>query len=90
MNLEMTGCSMNDKNENLMLQQEGVPSGSTGLRHCAGCGVQIVERWLLLAMDRYWHIGCLKCQCCNVVLGEVGQSCYLKGGMILCKADYRR
>ncbi|KYM92562.1 LIM domain transcription factor LMO4-B [Atta colombica] len=70
--------------------QEGVPSGSTGLRQCAACGVQIVERWLLLAMDRYWHIGCLKCTYCNVVLGEIGQSCYTKSGMILCKADYRR
>jgi len=73
-----------------MLQQEGVPSASTGLRQCAACGVQIVERWLLLAMDRYWHIGCLKCTYCNVVLGEIGQSCYTKSGMILCKADYRR
>lgn len=79
-----------DKNANLMLQQEGVPSGSTGLRQCAACGVQIMERWLLLAMDRYWHIGCLKCSYCHVVLGEIGQSCYTKSGMILCKADYRR
>ncbi|XP_018339444.1 PREDICTED: LIM/homeobox protein Lhx9-like isoform X2 [Trachymyrmex septentrionalis] len=77
-------------NNNCTLKQEGVPSGSTGLRQCAACGVQIVERWLLLAMDRYWHIGCLKCTYCNVVLGEIGQSCYTKSGMILCKADYRR
>ncbi|XP_070158870.1 uncharacterized protein [Polyergus mexicanus] len=77
-------------NNNCTLKQEGGPSGSTGLRHCAGCGVQIVERWLLLAMDQYWHIGCLKCTYCQVVLGEIGQSCYTKSGMILCKTDYRR
>ena len=41
-------------------------------------------------MDQYWHIGCLKCTYCQVVLGEIGQSCYTKSGMILCKTDYRR
>lgn len=70
--------------------QEGGPSGPTGIQQCAGCGGQIVERWLLLAMDRYWHNGCLKCSYCGAALAEIGHSCYTRSGMILCKSDYRR
>lgn len=77
-------------NNNCTLKQEGGPSAPTSTQLCAGCGGQIVERWLLLAMDRYWHNGCLKCTYCNATLSELGQSCYTKSGMILCKADYRR
>lgn len=73
-----------------LLQQEGGPSGPTGIQQCAGCGGQIVERWLLLAMDRYWHNGCLKCSYCGAALAEIGHSCYTRSGMILCKSDYRR
>ncbi|XP_029176992.1 LIM/homeobox protein Lhx9-like [Nylanderia fulva] len=77
-------------NNNCTLKQEGGPSRPTGLRLCAGCGVQIVERYLLFAMDQYWHIGCLKCTYCQVILGDVGGTCYTKSGMILCKTDYTR
>lgn len=73
-----------------LLQQEGGPSGPTGIQQCAGCGGQIVERWLLLAMDRYWHNSCLKCTYCGAALAEIGHSCYTRSGMILCKSDYRR
>lgn len=77
-------------NNNCTLKQEGGPSGPTGIQQCAGCGGQIVERWLLLAMDRYWHNGCLKCSYCGAALAEIGHSCYTRSGMILCKSDYRR
>ncbi|KAJ7383482.1 spinal cord association neuron differentiation [Desmophyllum pertusum] len=59
-----------------------------GIRSCGGCGEKILDRFLLLALDQYWHVNCLKCSCCSVRLGEVGTSCYAKGGMILCKNDY--
>lgn len=59
-----------------------------GIRTCGGCSEKILDRFLLLALDQYWHVNCLKCSCCNVRLGEVGTSCYAKGGMILCKTDY--
>lgn len=70
--------------------QEGGPNGPAGIQQCAGCGGQIVERWLLLAMDRYWHNGCLKCSYCGAALAEIGHSCYTRGGMILCKSDYKK
>lgn len=59
-----------------------------GIRSCGGCGEKILDRFLLLALDQYWHVNCLKCSCCNVRLGEIGTSCFFKGGMILCKTDY--
>ncbi|KAK7095282.1 LIM domain transcription factor LMO4.1-like [Littorina saxatilis] len=57
---------------------------------CAGCGRGIQDRFLLHALDRYWHTGCLKCSCCQAQLGEIGKSCFTKAGMILCRNDYIR
>ncbi|GFO02149.1 LIM domain transcription factor lmo4-like [Plakobranchus ocellatus] len=68
--------------------QHQVPGGNP--KQCAGCGVRIQDRFLLLAMDRYWHTGCLKCSCCQAQLGEIGTSCFTKAGMILCRNDYIR
>uniref|UniRef100_A0A4W5RLX2 LIM domain only 4a n=1 Tax=Hucho hucho TaxID=62062 RepID=A0A4W5RLX2_9TELE len=59
-------------------------------RSCAGCGGRIADRFLLFSMERYWHTRCLKCSCCHAQLGEIGTTCYSKGGMILCKNDYIR
>jgi hypothetical protein len=56
---------------------------------CAGCGARILDRFLLHAMDRYWHTGCLKCSCCQTNLEQLG-SCFTRSGMILCKNDYLR
>ncbi|XP_046735899.1 LIM/homeobox protein Lhx9-like [Diprion similis] len=77
-------------NNNCTLKQEEGPGGPTSIQQCAGCGGRIVERWLLLALDRYWHNGCLKCTCCGAALAEIGRSCFTKGNMILCKNDYTR
>ncbi|KAL5280540.1 LMO4.2 family protein [Megaselia abdita] len=60
------------------------------IKYCAGCGGKIMERYLLYALDRYWHNSCLKCYCCGATLGDIGSSCYTKAGMILCKPDYVR
>lgn len=57
---------------------------------CAGCGGKIIERFLLHALDRFWHNSCLKCSCCGAMLADIGTSCFTKGGMILCKQDYMR
>ncbi|XP_062854740.1 LIM domain transcription factor LMO4.1 isoform X1 [Trichomycterus rosablanca] len=59
-------------------------------RACAGCGGRIADRFLLFSMERYWHTRCLKCSCCQAQLGEIGTTCYSKGGMILCRSDYIR
>ncbi|KAG9270467.1 LIM domain transcription factor LMO4-B-like [Astyanax mexicanus] len=67
-----------------------VPGGVCQSRACAGCGGRISDRFLLFSMERYWHTRCLKCSCCQAQLGEIGTTCYSKGGMILCRADYIR
>lgn len=64
-------------------------NGSTQ-HECAGCGKTITERYLLKALDRFWHEDCLKCGCCDCRLGEVGSTLYTKADLILCKRDYLR
>uniref|UniRef100_A0A671TEJ0 LIM domain transcription factor LMO4-like n=2 Tax=Cyprininae TaxID=2743694 RepID=A0A671TEJ0_9TELE len=67
-----------------------VTGGACASRSCAGCGGHIADRFLLFSMERYWHTRCLKCSCCQAQLGEIGTTCYSKGGMILCRTDYIR
>ncbi|XP_056889900.1 LIM domain transcription factor LMO4.1-like isoform X2 [Takifugu flavidus] len=66
------------------------PGLSPAPRSCAGCGGRIWDRFLLFSMERYWHARCLRCSCCQAQLGDLGPSCYSKGGMILCRSDYLR
>lgn len=63
-------------------------NNNSPIKHCAGCGDKISDRFLLHALDRYWHNSCLKCTICNVMLADMGTSCYTRNGMILCKKDY--
>ncbi|XP_008183636.1 LIM/homeobox protein Lhx2 isoform X2 [Acyrthosiphon pisum] len=67
-------------------------NGSTAMiaRECANCGKRITERFLLKALDLFWHEDCLKCGCCDCRLGEVGSTLYTKANLILCKRDYLR
>lgn len=67
----------------------GGDSSSSYGKACAGCGGRILDRFLLHAMERYWHTGCLKCSCCQTNLEQLG-SCFTRSGMILCKNDYLR
>uniref|UniRef100_A0A8C6D9T5 LIM domain only protein 3 n=1 Tax=Moschus moschiferus TaxID=68415 RepID=A0A8C6D9T5_MOSMO len=48
----------------LSVQPDTKPKG------CAGCNRKIKDRYLLKALDKYWHEGCLKCACCDCRLGE--------------------
>lgn len=70
--------------------QPGGGGGPGGAQECAGCGKPITERFLLKALDLYWHEDCLKCGCCDCRLGEVGSTLYTKANLILCKRDYLR
>ncbi|CAG0889782.1 unnamed protein product, partial [Darwinula stevensoni] len=62
----------------------------SGASECAGCGKQITDRYLLKALDMYWHEDCLKCGCCDCRLGEVGSTFFTKANLFLCKRDYLR
>ncbi|KAI7789512.1 LIM domain transcription factor LMO4 isoform X1 [Triplophysa rosa] len=64
--------------------------GALAWKCCVGCGCKISDRFLLFALDGYWHFHCLKCSCCQAQLAEIGSSCFTKCGLILCKSDYIR
>uniref|UniRef100_A0A9L0JZE6 LIM domain only 4 n=1 Tax=Equus asinus TaxID=9793 RepID=A0A9L0JZE6_EQUAS len=87
-------CNIGEKqtmvNPGSSSQPPPVTAGSLSWKRCAGCGGKIADRFLLYAMDSYWHSRCLKCSCCQAQLGDIGTSCYTKSGMILCRNDYIR
>lgn len=56
---------------------------------CAGCGGKISDRYYLLAVDKQWHMRCLKCCECKLAL-ESELTCFAKDGSIYCKEDYYR
>ncbi|XP_067662093.1 LIM/homeobox protein Lhx9-like [Haliotis asinina] len=56
---------------------------------CAGCGGRIVERYYLLAVDKQWHVSCLKCSDCKFRL-DSELTCFARDGLIYCKEDYYR
>merc|ERR1712173_436324 len=68
----------------------GVQGKGSDVKECAGCHKKIHDKHVLKALDVYWHEECLKCSCCDARLGEVGQSLYTKGNLLLCKRDYLR
>ncbi|XP_051660224.1 rhombotin-1 isoform X3 [Manacus candei] len=75
-------------------KEDGVPMLSVQpkgkQKGCAGCNRKIKDRYLLKALDKYWHEDCLKCACCDCRLGEVGSTLYTKANLILCRRDYLR
>ncbi|CAH2278591.1 LIM domain only 3 isoform X1 [Pelobates cultripes] len=90
-------CSMRDHSAQLMHKREksfGIQMLSvqpdTKPKGCAGCNRKIKDRYLLKALDKYWHEDCLKCACCDCRLGEVGSTLYTKANLILCRRDYLR
>ena len=59
-------------------------------QECSGCKKKITDRYLLKAMDQFWHEDCLKCSCCDCRLGEVGSTLFTKANLMLCRRDYLR
>lgn len=60
---------------------------------CSYCTQPIVERFFLHTQDRlaranYYHMHCLRCQCCDAVLAEIDSTFYTKDNTLLCKSDY--
>ena len=37
-----------------------------------------------------WHESCLKCDCCDTLIGELGNNVYERHGLLFCKRDYLR
>ncbi|KAF7688724.1 hypothetical protein HF521_013531 [Silurus meridionalis] len=87
---KLSPVMVNSRVESSAVAVTGGGGGNGAGRSCAGCGGRISDRFLLFSMERYWHTRCLKCSCCQAQLGEIGTTCYSKGGMILCRNDYIR
>ena len=98
--------SLPSRGDMIMTASGGVQGKVSDVKECAGCNKKIHDKFvlkvgsigvlvcsltvILQAMDLYWHEDCLKCGCCDARLGEVGQSLYTKGNLLLCKRDYLR
>lgn len=63
---------------------------SKELKICAQCNKKIEGKFLLRALDQFWHEECLKCSYCNTQLSDLSFKFYIKGDQILCKRDYIR
>lgn len=56
---------------------------------CDGCGLKILDRYYLFAVDKRWHATCLQCsQCTRTLATEI--KCFYRDGNIYCKTDYQR
>ncbi len=58
-------------------------------RICFGCGTFINEPYYLMIINHSWHLSCLKCFDCGILL-EQEKTCFTKNGQIFCKDDYLR
>ena len=59
-------------------------------RFCAHCESKINTKYVLQALDKFWHEDCLKCSCCSRQLAELSSTFYYKENMLLCREDYIR
>ncbi|KAL3307750.1 LIM domain only 4 [Cichlidogyrus casuarinus] len=72
-------------------QKQWDPHSDQAPKHvCAACCRPIEEKTLLDALDRFWHVYCLKCSCCGARLADIGSSFFVKADMFLCREDYAR
>ncbi|XP_064456980.1 LIM homeobox transcription factor 1-beta-like isoform X2 [Ornithodoros turicata] len=68
-----------------VLPGDDVSSANTVTSVCVGCGLPIVDRYILRVMELSWHESCLQCSVCHAHLQE---SCYSRDRKLFCKADY--
>lgn len=61
----------------------------TEYRHCVACSEPITDKYLLQVSDQTWHVKCLRCCICQLVL-EKQPSCFIKDDSIYCKQDYAK
>ncbi|CAG9533525.1 unnamed protein product [Cercopithifilaria johnstoni] len=56
---------------------------------CSLCSEFILDRTLLTVNSRFWHINCLKCSQCSILL-EQYSSCFVKDNHFFCIQCYNR
>jgi len=86
----MTPDTSRDPSRDVDQPQTSKQLAAGGPRSCHGCGCTITDRYMLEAVERYWHEACLKCSCCNCQLDILGCTLFSRGGLLLCRRDYLR
>ncbi|CAF0725814.1 unnamed protein product, partial [Didymodactylos carnosus] len=64
-------------------------SNTTNIKpiECSGCYQKIDEKYYLFVAEKCWHLTCLKCHECQMVL-DTELTCYSKDGLFFCRKDY--
>ena len=60
-----------------------------GLVVCFGCRASIADHFYLVAVGKYWHAQCLRCDECRRPL-DASLSCFARQSRIYCRQDYAR
>merc|ERR1719273_119926 len=60
---------------------------SATIPKCTGCGLLILDRFILKVLDNNWHSKCLKCAHCNEALKD---KCFVRDSEVFCKEDFFR
>lgn len=79
--------SIDDDEDEKKLSDQTLNINQEGF-NCSGCNQMIKDRFLLSAGDKYWHDDCLRCDRCQMKLGELGSTLYERDKMNLCRQDY--
>lgn len=58
-----------------------------GIPKCFGCGLYILDRFILKVLENTWHAKCLKCASCSEHLNE---KCFIKNRDVYCREDFFR
>ena len=66
---------------------QDISSFFSGVPTPAGCGLLILDRFILKVLDKNWHSKCLKCANCNELLKD---KCFVKDSDVYCKEDFFR
>lgn len=76
------------KNLNCMIRFSSTGTDNCFYSKCGGCNEDIRDKYLLQALDKLWHVYCLRCCDCRETLDE--GKCFFREGNILCKIDFFR
>lgn len=74
----------------LLMHFKGLTPGfivTASIPKCTGCGLLILDRFILKVLDNTWHAKCLKCAHCNEALKD---KCFVRDSEVFCKEDFFR
>lgn len=86
MTLTLYYCSIPIKYKTMFVWSADGNCGE-GPASCEGCGMKIVDRFLMRVGASSWHEQCVTCSACGVPLSK---SCYYRHNGLYCKNDYDR